>query len=205
VRGQYLATAANAVDHAVERRVLAIDWIVRIHQVFLRGHLIGVRLAVADRCSIRKQLLARVRRWRCGWTSRASRLRNRHRSVDQGQQRYRRDQLSHDGSPELGPLTINGNGKLYHKVRQASHFVQMLKRRSAWRFPVARLRTLRRSKAPDRSEALQREGVDPPLQERAGPHGVRSSARAHRRCLAAPVSHIAEHLTIVGRNCCRSR
>src|SRR5229473_7365775 len=103
VRGQYLATAANAVDHAVERRVLAIDWIVRIHQVFLRGHLIGVRLAVADRCGIRKQLLARVRRWRCGWTSRTSRLRNRHRSVDQGQQRYRRYQLSHEGSPELGP------------------------------------------------------------------------------------------------------
>jgi len=54
MRGQYLATAANAVDHAVERRVLLVDWIVRIHQVFLRGHLIGARLAVADRCGIRR-------------------------------------------------------------------------------------------------------------------------------------------------------
>ncbi|HXB76971.1 MAG TPA: hypothetical protein VNX23_06060, partial [Bradyrhizobium sp.] len=46
----YLATAANAFDHAVKRRVLAIDWIVRItHQVLLRGHLIRARLAVPDR------------------------------------------------------------------------------------------------------------------------------------------------------------
>src|ERR1700730_17066369 len=114
---QYLATAANAFDHAVERRVLAIDWIVRItRQVFLRGHLIGPRLAVADR-RLRQQLLVRVRRWRwCGWISRTSRLRNRHRSVDQGQQRYRRDQLSHDGLSRVGaPLTIHGSGKLDHK------------------------------------------------------------------------------------------
>jgi hypothetical protein len=116
--GQYLATAANAFDHSVKRRVLAIDWIVRItRQVLLRRHLIGPRLAVADRC-LRQQLLVRVRRWRwCGWISRTSRLRNRHRSVDQGQQRYRRDQLSHDGSHELGaPLTIYGRGRLDHKV-----------------------------------------------------------------------------------------
>src|SRR5882672_9622805 len=46
--GQYLATAANAVDHAVERRVLLVDRIVWIHQAFLRGHLIGARLSVAD-------------------------------------------------------------------------------------------------------------------------------------------------------------
>src|SRR6266851_4815974 len=104
VKGQYLATAANAVDHAVERCVLAIDWIVRIHQVFLRWHLIGARLAVADRCGIRQQLLARVHRWRCGWISRTNRLRNRYRSVDQGQQRYCCDQLSHHGSPNLAPL-----------------------------------------------------------------------------------------------------
>src|ERR1700722_1952834 len=99
-----LATAANAFGHAVERCVLAIDCIVRItHQVFLRGHLIGPRLAVADR-RLRQQLLVRVRRWKlCGWILRTNRLRNRHRSVDQGQQRYSRDQLSHDGSPELGP------------------------------------------------------------------------------------------------------
>jgi hypothetical protein len=156
VRGQYSATAANALDHAVERRVLAIDWIVRIRQVFLRGHLIGARLAVPDRCAIQHQLVVRVRRWRCGWIWRTSRLRNRHRSADQGQQRYRRDQPSHDGPPDLGPLhDTNDNGKLDHKVRQASRFVQMLKRRSAWRFPVARLRTLRCSKAPDRSEALR--------------------------------------------------
>jgi len=48
----YLATAANAFDHAVKRRVLAIDWIVRItHQVLLRGHLIRARLAVPDGAS----------------------------------------------------------------------------------------------------------------------------------------------------------
>ena len=63
MRGQYSATAANALDHAVERRVLAIDWIVRIRQVFLRGHLIGARLAVPDRCAIQHQLVVRVRRW----------------------------------------------------------------------------------------------------------------------------------------------
>jgi hypothetical protein len=52
-----VATAANAFDHSVKRRVLAIDWIVRItRQVLLRGHLIGPRLAVADRC-LRQQLL----------------------------------------------------------------------------------------------------------------------------------------------------
>jgi hypothetical protein len=85
---QYLATAANAFDHAVKRRVLAIDWIVRItHQVLLRGHFIGPHLVVAERC-LRQQLLVRVRRWRwCGWISRTNRLRNRRRSVDQGQQR----------------------------------------------------------------------------------------------------------------------
>src|SRR6266478_7260397 len=115
---QYSATAANAFNHAVKRRVLAIDWIVRItHQVLLRGHLIGPRLAVADRC-LRQQLLVRVRRWRwCGWISRTNRLRNRRRSVDQGQQRYRRDQLSHDGSPELGPFSgFMVAGRLDHKV-----------------------------------------------------------------------------------------
>src|SRR5260370_35490500 len=62
---QYLATAANAFDHAVKCRVLAIDWIVRItHQFLLRGHLIGPRLAVADRC-LPQQLLVLGRRW--GW------------------------------------------------------------------------------------------------------------------------------------------
>ena len=32
------------------------------------------------------------------------------------------------GLPSWGPLTINGNGKLDHKVRQASRLVQMLRR-----------------------------------------------------------------------------
>src|SRR5258705_779187 len=129
---QYLATAANAFDHAVQRRVLAIDWIVRIsHQVFLRGHLISTRLAVADRC-LRQQLLVRVRRWRwCGWISRTNRLRNRRRSVDQGQQRYRRDQLSHDGSPEGAPFRIHGCGETRPQGAQTSRFVQMFQAR--WR------------------------------------------------------------------------
>jgi hypothetical protein len=42
--------------------------------------------------------------------SRTSRLRDRHRSVDQGQQRCGHDQLSHHGSPELGPLAIMVTG-----------------------------------------------------------------------------------------------
>jgi small-conductance mechanosensitive channel len=66
VRGQYSATAANAVDHTVERRVLLVEWIVWIHRVFLRGHLIGARLAVADRCGSRRQAIfeGRIRRSR---------------------------------------------------------------------------------------------------------------------------------------------
>jgi hypothetical protein len=90
--------------------------------------LIGARLAVADRCVTREQLLPRVRRSMCGWVSRTSRLRNRHGSVDQGQQRYRRDQLSHVGFPELGPTHDHGNGKVDHKVWKASRFVQILRR-----------------------------------------------------------------------------
>jgi len=66
-----LATAADSVDHAVERRVLLVDWIVRIHQIFLRGHLVSTRLAVPNRC-LRKHLLVRVHRRSCGWISRAS-------------------------------------------------------------------------------------------------------------------------------------
>ena len=125
-----LATAANALGHAVEIRVLSVDRIVRIiHQVFLRGHLIRARLAVAGRRVTRRQLLPRVRRSRvrrsmCIRVSRTSRLRNRRGSVDQGQQRYRRDQPSHDGFPELGAPHDHGNGNLDHKGRQASRFVQ---------------------------------------------------------------------------------
>jgi hypothetical protein len=103
VRGQYLATAAYALDHAVERRVLAIDWIVLIHQVFLRGHLIGARLPLADRCAIQHQLVVRVRRWRCGWIWRTSRLRNRHRSVDQGSKAIVMINLRMMGLPSWGP------------------------------------------------------------------------------------------------------
>src|SRR5258705_4098789 len=106
-----LATAANAVDHAVERRFLLVDWIVRIHQIFLRRRLVSTRLAVPHRC-LRKHLLTRVHRRRCGWISRASRLRNRRRTVDKGQQRYRRDQLSHNGSPSWAPYRNHGEGKL---------------------------------------------------------------------------------------------
>jgi hypothetical protein len=72
--------------------------------------LIGARLAVSDRCGTRQQLLPRIRRSMCGWVSRTNRLRNRHGSVYQGQQRYRRDQLSHVGFPELGPLTMMVTG-----------------------------------------------------------------------------------------------
>ena len=44
-----LAAAANALDLAVERGVLAVGGIVRVVQIFLRRHLIDTRLAVADR------------------------------------------------------------------------------------------------------------------------------------------------------------
>src|ERR1700692_803268 len=115
---QYLATAANAFDHAVKRRVLAIDWIVRIiHQVLLRGHLINTRLSMPDR-RLRYRLLVRAHQRSWGWISRTSRLCNRHRSVDQGQQRYRRDQLSHDGVSRVwGPLlTFMVAGSLDHNA-----------------------------------------------------------------------------------------
>src|ERR1700723_3423728 len=66
----YLATAANAFGHAVKSRVLAIDWIVRItHQVLLRGHLIGPRLAMPDR-RLRYRLLVRAHQRNWGWISR---------------------------------------------------------------------------------------------------------------------------------------
>src|SRR5258707_11093767 len=56
-RSGYLATAANAVDHPVERRVLLVDWILRIHQALLRGHLIGARLATPSPQCLRQRLL----------------------------------------------------------------------------------------------------------------------------------------------------
>jgi len=56
-----LTTAANAVDHAVERRVLLVDWVVRTHQIFLRGHLVSTRLAVPHR-RLRKHLPVRAHR-----------------------------------------------------------------------------------------------------------------------------------------------
>jgi len=51
--------------------------------------LVSTRLAVPHWC-LRKHLLVRVHRRSCGWISRASRLRNRRRTVDKSQQRYRR-------------------------------------------------------------------------------------------------------------------
>src|SRR3984893_6909411 len=76
-----------------------------------------------------KHLLVRVHRRRCGCISRASRRRNRRRTVDKGQQGYRRDQLSHNGSPSWDPPTaIMVRGSSIAKLRQASHFVQLLQR-----------------------------------------------------------------------------
>ena len=44
-----LAAAANAFVHAVKRRVLAIDWIVRVtHKLLRRWPLIAPQLAVAE-------------------------------------------------------------------------------------------------------------------------------------------------------------
>src|SRR5712675_2533275 len=39
------------------------------------------------------------------------------------------------GLPSWGPLMVNGNGKLDHKVRQSSRFVQMLRARAMPRCP----------------------------------------------------------------------
>jgi hypothetical protein len=99
--GQYLATATNALDLTVEFRVLAIDWTVRIHQVFLRGHLIGVRLAVVDRCEVS--------------TSASNAI-----IVINFPMMGLRVRAPHD----------HGNGKLDHKVRQTSRFVQTLQHRA---------------------------------------------------------------------------
>jgi hypothetical protein len=106
------------LTHEVEGLAPGVPIFVRIH--FIRGHLIGARLAVADRCvSQQLQLLVRVRRRTCP-------LRNRHRSADQCQQSYRGDQFSHDGSLSWGPSRFMVAGRLDHKVRQTSRFVQML-------------------------------------------------------------------------------
>src|SRR3981189_3562344 len=43
------------------------------------------------------------------------------------------------GLPSWGPLTINGNGKLDHKVRQASRLVQMLRRTGDASRPPSRI------------------------------------------------------------------
>jgi hypothetical protein len=52
-------------------------------------------------------------------------------SIDHGQQRYCRDQLSHDGSPELGhpPVTIHGSGETRLQGAQTSRFVQKIQGR----------------------------------------------------------------------------
>src|SRR4030088_2600332 len=42
-------------------------------------------------------------------------------------------------SPSWGPLTINGNGKLDHKVRQASRLVEMLRRTGDASRPLSRI------------------------------------------------------------------
>ena len=73
-----LATAADAFDLAVERGVFLVQRIIRIAQVFLRWHLIGARLTVADWgfgnrlrliCRARRRsLIARFLRHR-GWTA----------------------------------------------------------------------------------------------------------------------------------------
>ena len=52
--------------------------------------------------------------------SRTSRLRDRHRGVDQGQQRCGHDQLSHHGSPELGPLAIMVTGSAIRRCGKPS-------------------------------------------------------------------------------------
>jgi len=47
------ATAAN-VERAVERRVLLVDWIVRIRQVFFRWRLTDARLEMCPGCLLQR-------------------------------------------------------------------------------------------------------------------------------------------------------
>src|SRR5258708_19494943 len=92
-RGQCLATAANAFDHAVERRILLVDRIIRIHQVFLRRHLISARLAVADG-RLRYRLLVRAHQRSWGRIWRTTRFRPGRRGADPGHERHSYNQLS---------------------------------------------------------------------------------------------------------------
>src|SRR5258706_11022626 len=98
-------SVATRITHEVEGIALEYHYSVRIHQGFLRAHLIG------DRCVM--QLLVRVHR-------RTSPLRNRQRSADQCQQSYRRGHLSHDGSPSCGrpPSRFMVTGISITKVRR---------------------------------------------------------------------------------------
>src|SRR5882672_7657768 len=81
----WLSTAAaDALDLAVERGVLFVDWIVWIAQVLLRRHLIGARLAVADRGFAKRLGLVCSAR-RSGF---ATRLRHRGGTANQDQQRH---------------------------------------------------------------------------------------------------------------------
>ena len=111
---------------------------------------------------------------------------NRHRSVDQGQQHYRRDHLSHDGSPELGPPHDHGNGKPDHKVRQASRFVQMLKaslRLAFSRCPAASVRCGFAFCAARHCQSLGR-GADTGVegQRRRHPQDRQEARHRHQRC-----------------------
>src|SRR6266702_2233928 len=89
-----LAAAADALDLAIKRRVFLVGGIARNAQILLRRHLIGARLAVADRGFTRRGGIGSARR-----SGLATRLRHRDRSTHQDQQRHRYDQLSHLNSP----------------------------------------------------------------------------------------------------------
>ena len=81
-----LATAADALDLAVENGVFLAEQIVRIAQVFLRGNVAGARLAVTDRGFP----LGRI--FRRGGRSAGAGLCDSRRTADQDQQR--RDRLT---------------------------------------------------------------------------------------------------------------
>src|ERR1700723_2805239 len=72
-RSGYSATAAN-VERAVERRILLVNWIVRIRQVFLRWHLIGARLGIPPR-GLYQRLPLYVHRRKCDRISRTTQRR----------------------------------------------------------------------------------------------------------------------------------
>jgi len=88
-----LATAANArlIIAVGAPRSPGLIGSVRSYRFFSEGTCQQRGLACVPPGASGSNCWSEFRRWRCGWIWRTSRLRNRTRSVAQGQQRYRSD------------------------------------------------------------------------------------------------------------------